>query len=69
MRHVGELFKIVMEVTGGKDGGGGGALVRCDVCSVFGWGGGCGGLENHEVSCQKCVHVRSKTCIAQTAPF
>jgi hypothetical protein len=40
MRHVGELFKIVMDVTGGKAGGGGGALVRCGVCSVFGWGGG-----------------------------
>jgi hypothetical protein len=40
MRHVGELFKIVMEVTVGKDGGGGEVLVRCDVCSVFGWGGG-----------------------------
>jgi hypothetical protein len=39
MRHVGELFKIVMVVTGGKDGGGGGAVVRCCVCSVFGWGG------------------------------
>ena len=39
MRHVGELFKIVMVVTGGKDGGGGGALVHCDVRSVFGWGG------------------------------
>ena len=39
MRHVGELFKIVMVVTGGKDKGGGGALVRCDVCSVIGLGG------------------------------
>ena len=39
MRHVGELFKIVMVVTGGKDGGEGWALMRCDVCSVFGWGG------------------------------
>ena len=27
MRHVGELFKIVMVVTGWKDGGGGGAFV------------------------------------------
>ena len=26
MRHVGELFKIVMVVTGGKRGGGGGAF-------------------------------------------
>ena len=33
MRHVGELFKIVMVVTGGKDGGGGGALVNCGVRS------------------------------------
>ena len=40
MRHVGELFKIVMDVTGGKDGGGGGAMVNCGVRSVFGWGGG-----------------------------
>ena len=40
MRHVGELFKIVMDVTGGKDGGGGEVLKLCDVCSVFGWGGG-----------------------------
>ena len=40
MRHVGELFKIVMVVTVRKDGGGGGTLVRCDVCSVFGLGGG-----------------------------
>ena len=42
MRHVGELFKIVMDVTGGKDGGGGEVLKLCDVCSVFGWGGGAG---------------------------
>ena len=40
MRHVGELFKIVMEVTGGKDGGGGWALMRCGLRSVFGWSGG-----------------------------
>ena len=36
MRHVGELFKIVMVVTMGKDGGGGGVLVRVMSC------GGCG---------------------------
>ena len=40
MRHVGELFKIVMVVTGGKDGVGEGAFVRCGLRSVFGWGGG-----------------------------
>ena len=36
MRHVGELFKIVMVVTGGGDGGGGRALgvtFRLSACS------------------------------------
>jgi hypothetical protein len=33
MRHVGELFKIVIVVTSGKDGGGGEALVNCGVRS------------------------------------
>ena len=36
MRHVGELFKIVMVVTGGGDGGGGGALGGMKGFSVYG---------------------------------
>jgi hypothetical protein len=39
MRHVGELFKIVMVVTGGGDGGGGGALGVAFSMLGFGWAG------------------------------
>ena len=53
MRHVGELFKIVMVVTGGKEGWRGGrwCVAMCAVCLVG--AGRCGEIENYEVSCQK----------------
>ena len=63
MRHVGELFKIVMEVTGGKDLGvedGHWCVAMCAVCLVG--AGGCGGLENLKFHAKSGGGVKKQTC-------
>ena len=68
MRHVGELFKIVMVVTGGKDGWRGGVdALRCVQCAWLGRGGA-GDLKMMKFHA-KSGGVKSKTCVAPRRTF
>ena len=69
MRHVGELFKIVMDVTGGRKGveDGRWCVVVCAVCLVG--AGGCGGIENLKFHAKSGGRQKQQTCTLRRRHF